>query len=144
MQNFKLIQFIAFFAIVVVFSSCKEEEPAPPTIESQLIGVWTGDEFYEDGLLSEWNDVFKLSTIEFLENGTGNSIMLFGEQTTTWSYDATTKKLTIIYDEYIPEDGSIFSISADTTVADITKIDDSNLWITSQDEGVTIEERYVK
>ena len=46
----KITLITLFLAAVALMSSCKEEEP---TVEAQLIGVWTGDEYYIDGVLEE-------------------------------------------------------------------------------------------
>lgn len=151
MRKISLVKFFALAAIsmsLVFATSCdKEDESAPVTIEAQLLGTWTGDEYYEDGQLSQYNDFFKISSIEFNEGGTGEEISLFGVQPLTWSYDDATEKLRIetetVEDE--DEDGITFSVEGSIIEgAEITKIDASNLWFTHQDEGVTVEQRYKK
>lgn len=144
MKHFKLMKFAFLFMLVTVFTSCeKEEANEPATIESQIIGLWTGSEFYEDGQLSEFNDFFLISTMEFKADGTGTSTSPFGAQPLTWSYDETNKKLRIETEAIDLGDG----ISIEASIiegAEITKIDGSNLWYSYSDEGVTIEERYTK
>ena len=136
MNNYKLVM---LFLALAFISSCSKEEPA---VESLLIGTWNGDEFYEDGVISDMNAIFKGFTSEFLADGTGEDITFMGPQPFTWSYDASTEKLTIITEEVILDE--IFSIAADTVVANITKLDDTSLWYTHDDDGVAIEERYLK
>jgi len=145
MKHLKLLQLVVFISVFAVFTSCeKDDESEPKTIEAQLVGNWSGDEYYEDGQLSELNEFFKLmSTIEFNEDGTGSTSSLLGSQPLTWSYDETTEKLrieteTVDMGEGVTIEGKIIE------GAEITKIDASNLWFTYQEDGITVEERYKK
>jgi hypothetical protein len=144
MKKFKLIQFFALISLVAFFSSCnKDEENEPVTIESQLVGTWKGDVYYEDGELSDFSDFMKLSSYDFKEDGTGTSTFTgFGSQPLTWSYNTTTEKLTISAE--LVDLGNNAFMDGFTYVGDITKIDASNFWFSFQDAGKEIEERYVK
>ena len=131
------ITLITLFLAVALISSCKEEEP---TVESQLVGVWTGDEFHVNGDLSQFNDLFKAFKLSFEQGGTGveNS---FGTIPFAWTYDDTSKKLTITKEE-VDLGGITYDL---VIVADITKLDETNLWFSYSDSvGDVIEERYLK
>jgi len=142
MNKFNLIKVFTLALVVVFLSSCKDDEVAPASVESQLIGTWMGDEYYEDGELSDWNAIFKAYTIDFLEDGTGEELSVFGTQSLTWSYEATTEKLTIITADLDTGDGLV--ILGDTIVADIVQLDDVSLWFKYNDGQMDIEERYRK
>lgn len=145
MKQLKLVPLAMLLSLFVVFTSCeKDEETTPVTVESQLIGNWSGSEFYEDGVLSPFNEFFKSgSSIEFKADGTGNSVSLFGTQALTWSYNETNNTLKIEMEALDLGEGLTLDASIIEN-AEITKIDASNLWYSYDDEGVIIEERYTK
>ena len=129
-------------SMVLVFTTACNKEDAEPTVESQLIGSWTADSYYYDGEFWEYYDIFP-TVNEYKEDGTGvSTITGLGEQQFTWSYDATTEKLTI--NMAFTDFGGGVTSQETTIVADITKLDATNLWYTYQDAGVTAEERFVK
>ncbi|MDH5399300.1 MAG: hypothetical protein OEX02_14210 [Cyclobacteriaceae bacterium] len=129
-------------SIVLVFTTACNKEDAEPTVESQLIGSWTADSYYYDGEFWEYYDIFP-TVNEYKEDGTGvSTITGLGEQQFTWSYDATTEKLTI--NMAFTDFGGGVTSQETTIVGDITKLDATNLWYTYQDAGVTAEERFVK
>jgi len=136
--------FLAILSFALVFTSCKKDEDnGPATVESQIVGKWTGSEAYEDGALSDYNELFKMSTMEFKADGTGSSVSFMGTQAMKWSFDNSTQKLKIITEELVLSEG--VTLDADTTenIA-ITKIDASNLWLSYDDEGTACEEKYTK
>ncbi len=111
-------------------------------VENKLEGTWTGSEMYEDGVLSQFNDLFKTSKLQLDEEGTGTLSSAFGEQPLTWSYDKSNEILTTITTEVDIGDG--VTMLGITTVATITKIDGANLWLEYTDDGVKVEARYTK
>jgi len=130
---------IALFFAAAFISSCKEEEP---TVEAQLIGVWNLNEYYVDGELDvELLDLMTMN-YEFLAGGTGKKTIndLF-VQPCKWSYDDTNKKLTLMIEDLAIEGGTVLG---DTIVADITKLDETNLWLSHDEDGLAIGERYLK
>jgi len=146
MKFYRLMPFLAILSFALVFTSCKKDEdngPAKDSVEAQIVGTWTGSEYYEDGTLSQLNELFGLSSMEFKADGTGSSVSFMGTQAMKWSYDNSTQKLKIITEELVLGEG--VTLEADTTenIA-ITKIDASNLWLSYDDEGTACEEKYTK
>ncbi|MEN8139412.1 MAG: hypothetical protein ABFR62_13380 [Bacteroidota bacterium] len=145
MKFLKLTQLVVLISLFAAFTSCDKDEEVnePKSIEELLAGKWIGNEFYEDGVLSQFNDIFKMSFIEFKTDGSGIYESPFGLQPLIWSYDNTTEKLRI--ESEVVDDGSGFTIDADIIEgAEIIKIDNSTLWYTYESDGVVIEERYNK
>lgn len=132
MKTSKLL-FLALVTFVLAFSSCKKEE-------KKFIGKWQGDEFYTNNELDEFNDLFKLFTVEFNEDKTGTYNSL-GSQPFTWSYDDDSKLLHIETETIVSGD---ITIEGDTMNATVTLIDDESLHFTYTDDGDNIEQRFKK
>ena len=139
MNNFKLSKLFTVFLVLAFISSCKKE--AEPTAEATFVGLWNSAEYYVDGVLTDNFDIYGFK-YEFFEDGTGTRTLVgFGAQPCTWSYDSLTEKLTIITEEVVINGWTYLGI---TIVVDIIKLDTSNLWFSYQKNGITIEERYLK
>ncbi len=145
MKYLNVLQLVVIVSLIGVFSSCKKDNnnDNTPSVESQLVGKWTGDEYYEDGVLSDFNSFFQLGSIEFKADGTGTSTSFLGAQPFTWSYDAATEKLSMQMQAV--DLGGGLSIDASVIEgAEITKIDASSLWYTYKSDSLTVEEHYKK